>query len=67
MATEVEVWVSDKDSWFAHRSLYPHSPRHTSCGISLGRFDSTGPDLLNAATGKPKCTSCLDGIRVTQG
>lgn len=64
---DAEIWVSDGVSFFAHRALYKPASRHTYCGIALGRFDDTVIQLLSAALDKPKCTACIDGIRVTNG
>ncbi|MFE6222967.1 hypothetical protein [Streptomyces sp. NPDC057854] len=67
MADEV-TWVSDSNSFFAHISAWGGSPtRSTACGIHLGDFSYTSWDLVEAAKGKPQCSSCLAGARVMPG
>ncbi|WP_432112803.1 hypothetical protein [Streptomyces sp. S1] len=59
-----EVWVSDKDSFFRHRAMCLQSWK-TKCGIVLsGSRHHEWEELRELAEGKPRCSACLEGVRV---
>ncbi|MFB7107253.1 hypothetical protein [Streptomyces hydrogenans] len=67
MADEVAddfYWISSPDSYFARKGLYRGNTRNTKCGIHLDGFGITTSEMCALADGKPRCSPCLEGVRV---